>query len=188
MKQAIFYIPFLLSILMLSISSCSKKPIETEEAQIAEPNIYSGVFYNYCDPGPIYFNIDSLVSNCPFQGSLDELIDLDSLRVKGLTQSEDEQPLGCQPKPIVIDESNWNFSITIAWDNGYDVDWLILPLSQQSIEVKTTFENGKYPFPRFLNGYEIQISENKALTLLFFNTYIGGCIHDYMVWEYVESE
>lgn len=176
-----------------TIISCSKKSIKTEEVEPVATKIYSGGYYNYCGSGPFYFNIDSLLLNCPFPYSLDELLDSSTMGPTGLVLNKDKRHTNCEPKSIAVNESNWDFSITIgiqismAIQNGYELEWQKTPLSQQPITVKTIHEGGKYPFPQFLNGYEIQISGKKTLTLLFFNIYIGGCVHDYMVWEYIEE-
>lgn len=179
MKKANFYLLVVFTTI-LTISSCSKKPVELEESETSNQKVYSGKFVNYCDLGPIYFNIDSLISNCPFPYGLDEQIFSESTELNSFTLIKDKLTIKCEPKPINIDGGNWDFSITKG--NGYDLEWFKEPLSQQL----TIINDEK--FPTFLNGYKIQITENKALTLLFFNFYTGGCIYDSMTWEYVETE
>jgi len=81
------------------------------------------------------------------------------------------------------DEKNWDFKI-----GSHQLEWHETPISTQPVQAKTVYEGGRFPFIHFYGGYEVKISENQALTALFFNGQIGGCIHDYYVWEFVEHQ
>jgi len=188
MRSSIFYLSIFFTTLILISSSCSKKPVEIEETEASVPKVYSGGFYNACHFGSIYFNIDTLISYCSFPNSLDDLIgteDTHDLSEAIYRVCLDDFPSGNE-SDILADENNWDFKTSPG--SNYKLEWRKAPLSQQPVEAKTKFEGGKYPFTQFYNGYKIQISENQVLTLLFFNVFIGGCLHDYMVWEYVETE
>ncbi len=138
------------------------------------------VFNNTCDFNPQFnVNIDSLKKHCSADISLSDLLNSDSLRQSNFKTCMIES---------FTNEINWDFKITIELD-GYQLDWQKTPLSIQSVEVETGFqERGKYPFSQFYKGYEVQISDSQTITVLFFNAWVGGCLHDFYVWELVELE
>jgi len=188
MKQSILYLSIFFAALMLYITSCSKKPVEIEEVVTSTQKFYYGGIPNVCDfDFQIFMTIDSLKKYCNRNNRLDDLLDTDNFL----------SAMPCQPASITGDnsitnndtidnETIWDFKISRS--NDYQVEWRETPLSIQPVEVEIGFqERGKFPFTQFYKGYEVQISENQTMTILFFNYYIGGCIHDYYVWELVEN-
>jgi len=185
MKQSIFYL-FIVLVTLLTITSCSKKPIKLLESEPQIQKFYYGGIYNGCDADfQIFMNIDSLKKYCNRNNRLNDLLETDSLI----------SSLSCQPVPLrttsyndsTNNEINWDFKISIS--TGYQVEWRETPLSIKPVEVKTGFmERGKFPFAQFYKGYEVQTSDVQTITILFFNYWVGGCIHDYYVWELVELE
>lgn len=182
MKQSIFYL-FIVIATILTITSCSKKPIKLLESDPPVQEIYFGGIYNGCDPNfHIFMNIDSLKKYCNRNNRLNDLLVEDSNFPSSLNCQNPNNEFNY----LIINEENWDFKISIT--NGYQVEWRETPLSIQPIEVETGFRQpGKYPFAHFYKGYEFQISEDQTLTVLFFNEWVGGCIHDVYVWELVEN-
>jgi len=178
MKKSIFYISFLLVTLMLTLTSCSKKAIEMEEVETTLMKVHSGSVYMQCYEGPYHFNIDSLIKNCSVAKSLEDSV----------PYSTCNYDFGAHK---LADINNFDFKV-IRGSNMSDIIFNLeltnTPISQKSAEAKTISEGGKYPFVQFYNGYEIQISENKKLTLFFFYAHVAGCLHDAMAWEYEETE
>lgn len=177
MKQSVSYFSLFIIVIQFTIMSCSKNPVKMGETVTAFPQFYSGVIYNYCDPSPqIHFSINSIRLYCS-NSSLNDMFDADSLNQNNFKACT--QPLG--------DENNWDFILTTG-ASGYELVWRETPVSVKPVQAKTVFEGGKYPYMQFYKGYEVKISENQALTMLFFNGYVGGCIHDYYIWELVDRQ
>jgi len=187
MKQSIFYL-LLVLVAILIMSSCSKKPIEIEEVETSTQKFYYGGIFSPCDADPqIFMNIDVLKKYCNRNNRLEDLLDMDSINFTSF--------MPCHPFSIRTEsdsdstnnEINWDFKISMG-SEGYQVEWRETPLSIKPIEVEIGFqERGKFPFWHFYKGYEVQTSEVQTVTVLFFNSWVGGCIHDYYVWELVES-
>jgi len=172
MKKSISYFLLVFATVSFSIVSCSKKPVEIEEPDPVIKKVHSGGVYIQCDMGPYFFSIDSLIENCSVAKSLN-----DSIPFSNCVIDSDAHKLA--------DSNNFDFKTGLQ---GHNLELTNTPISQKPVEVKTVSEGGKYPFIQFYNGYEIHLSENEILTLLFFNALAAGCWHDVMVWEYVETE
>lgn len=163
--KPLLYLLLFFATISLIISSCSKK-------EVVANNIHSGGVYIQCDEGPYFFSIDSLIQNCSLAESLNESVPL----FGNCIIDSDAHKL--------VDIDNFDFKVTRA----YRLEWANSLISQKPVEAKTVLDSDKYPSTQFYNGYEIQLSENEVLTLLFFNAIAAGCWHDVMVWEYVETE
>lgn len=170
MKKSIFYLSIFFVILIFTTTSCSKKSVEIEESKADSLKVHSGGVYIQCDLGPYFFSIDSLIKNCSVAKSLTDSVPFSNCNIDF-------------DAPKLVDLNNFDFKVT----RGYILELTNTPISQKPVEAKTISEGGKYPFVQFYNGYEIKISENKQLTLLFFYAHIAGCLHDAMVWEYIEA-
>jgi len=178
MKKSIVYVSFLAAMLILSLTSCSKKPVEMEEIETVTKKVHSGAVYMQCYEGPYYFNIDSLIKNCSVAESLEDNVPYSTCK------------FDFDPHQLA-DINNFDFKVTRGSNSSehfFNLELTDTPISQKSAEAQTVSEGGKYPYVQFYNGYEIQIGENKKLTLFFFYAHVAGCLHDAMAWEYVEIE
>ncbi len=177
----------LLICLLLSCVTCTKNdmPEDSSSQENLPPNtIYSGSVYFACEYGPYTFLIDSLISNCSQEfGIMDSLSNIhiaknDTIHARCNYDMNFNQ----------LTSSNWDFQVSRTEDGlAFNTEWpnsnpLINPLTATVDD--SLLQANSYPF---YNGHTITLSDEKELRLLFFNTYIGGCFHDLMVWE-LESE
>lgn len=79
MKKSIFYISLLL--VTLSLTSCSKKPVEMEVVQTVTKKVYSGSVSIGCYMDPVAYSIDSLINNCSDNKLLVELTSFRDIKV-----------------------------------------------------------------------------------------------------------
>jgi len=180
MKKSIFYISFLFVTLMLSLTSCSKKPVEMEEVETVVKKVQSGSVSVGCVTDLIAYNIDSLITNCSDNKFLNEISSFKDI-MECIHYERDSNLVG---------QNNWDFKASISPD-GCNLEWNESSSIQQPIQINSMAEyegDEKVSIGYFTNGCEIQITEKQTLTLLFFDLPIQGCPLYSMVWEYVEIE
>ena len=169
---------FILFIIINSFACSSDELIQTNETEL-----HSGSVYFACDFGPYSFSLDSLLANCSQEGGL-----IDSLTSDYIIEN-DSTVIRCtyDGNPSLAAAADWGFKITrTITGNTFEIEWQNDDFNSNPINATidgNIHTEQEYPF---YNGLEIELNENKKLSLLFFNIYIGGCFHDLMVWELEE--
>lgn len=140
-----------------------------EELNTDTLKVFSGGIDMDCRDSPCFFRIDSLIENCSIAKKLDD---------------RDAFFSACIGSHKLVGINDFDFKVT----EYYKLEWNNTPISQRPVEAKTILQDSKYIYSYFYHGYEIQISENQFLTLLFFDAFITNNNAVFMVWEYVETE
>jgi len=205
MKPNILHLSIIFGIIL--ICACSKSVVVTEDNQepeivvledtmtieedmvmeedtlfiVPDSSFLYGSVYFACDMGPYQFSIDSLIANCSAPGSLS-----DSLNIEAFV-FQDSSLVRCTYDFIadqLSDVNNPDFTISRSLDGQtFEASWAITidSITATNFSNETIIlENGMYPF---YNAYKVNISQDSLMHLYFFNSYIGGCLHDLMVWE-----
>ena len=148
---------------------------------VPDSSFLYGSVYFACDMGPYQFSIDSLIANCSAPGSLSDSLSIEAFGF------QDSSLVRCTYDFIadqLSDNNNPDFTISRSLDGQtFEASWTITIDNTSSINFTNdvvSLEEGMYPF---YNGHQVNISQDSLLHLYFFNTYIGGCLHDLMVWE-----
>ncbi len=155
-------------------------PVPADSIEESNTAIYSGAVYMACEIGPYYFTIDSLIANCSQEGGSMDSLTLDQLAWQDSSLNRcgydsDFMKLAGDPWEFKIERiGNWS-TFSFEWQEGAAILNPIFP----SIDGQL-YEDDQYPF---YNGFEVEVGETK-LRIMVFNTYIGGCLHDLIVWEY----
>ncbi|MEM6800937.1 MAG: hypothetical protein AAF696_06005 [Bacteroidota bacterium] len=162
--------------LSICFSSCR------EEIQPA-PTYYSGYISIGCDPGPYYLSIDSLIANCSSTEALPEVFE--KVRLDSIYNRQLSLPNAC-----LIDEMKNRLGNSTQFDLKLERGQSLLALSlttnynftQIPLELDGNIlsnPNTDYPY---LAGYQIDLNPG-SMRLFALNIWVGGCLHDMMVWE-----
>lgn len=171
---------FILFVIALSSFACSSTDMVDEPTE-NNTVLHSGAVYFACDFGPYSFSLDSLLANCSQVGG-----QIDSLTLDYITNDSTHVRCTYDGNESLVAE-DWDFKITrTSSGTTFEIEWQdnsfntasILPNIDGNIHMEQ-----EYPF---YNGMEIALDDDRKLSLLFFNAYIGGCFHDLMVWELAE--
>lgn len=173
---------FIIFLFILTIS-CSDNN-EVQQSQMI--TTHAGSVYFACDVGPYTFSLDSLKSNCSQGESI-----LDDLSLGQLTLN-DSSVVRCTYDYDFESLSNdsWDFQILRSPNNLIIfelemADNTLIPTTIFSTTLDGQIYNtDDYPF---YTAYEIDLDSNTQLDLYLFNVYVGGCLHDLLVWELKEN-
>ena len=165
--------------LSICLSSCE------EEAQ-PSPSYHSGYISIGCDPGPYYLSIDSLIANCGSTQALPQMLEkvrLDSIYNRQLTLlnacliDEWRDKLGSSSQFDLKLERGQSL-LALSLTTNYNFTQIPMELDGNSLSDPAT----DYPY---LAGYEIDLNPGN-MRLFALNIWVGGCLHDMLVWEVEE--
>lgn len=162
--------------------ACSSVDSIGESIESNETELHAGSVYFACDFGPYSFSLDSLLENCSQEGGLIDSLTSDYIIANNMTTStctyDGNDSLAAEIWDFKITRTGNGNTFEIEWQNENPISNPILASIDGNIHAEQ-----EYPF---YNGIELTLDENKKLSLLFFNVYIGGCFHDLMVWQLEE--
>ncbi len=160
----------LLSILSSTLIFTSCDMEETEPTA----QVYHGSVYIQCDPRPeYYFSLDSLIANCSSTDSFE--VALPALQT---CLYDSNSTLAGSP-------TDYDFRV---YQNLQDAGIKNLSMADSSIQVvpissivldANVFNAGTHPF---YGGYRASW-DDQTLDVYIFNRYVGGCLHDEVVWH-----
>jgi len=141
--------------------------------------VYHGDTYIACDNGPLYrFTLDSLVANC-------NAVDTFNLSFPTGIQTNNSTCLYDGNPALATSSEVYDFALSRndmqpIFTNP-DVE--VTPLPYLVIDNDTIASN-EYPF----YGLHEAKWENHILKLYIYNAYIGGCLHDKVIWYLEQNE
>ncbi|MDW3652178.1 MAG: hypothetical protein R8P61_34200 [Bacteroidia bacterium] len=154
-----------------------------EEDIQPESQYYSGYITIGCDVGPYYLDLDSLKANCGSAEALPQMLEklsLDSIYHRQLSPSnacsmdEMRDKLGSSTQFDFKLERGQSL-LELSLSSNHTFTQIPLELDGTSLSDPTT----DYPY---LAGYEIDLNPG-TVRLFALNIWVGGCLHDMIVWE-----
>ncbi|MEM8889328.1 MAG: hypothetical protein AAGD28_15225 [Bacteroidota bacterium] len=157
--------------------------LSCEEDIQPESQFYSGYISIGCDVGPYYLDLDSLKANCGSAEALPQMLEkvsLDSIYHRHLSPAN-----ACS-----MDEMRDKLGISTQFDFKLERGQSLLELSLSSNYTFTqipleldgaTLSDPTSDYP-YLAGYEIDLNPG-TVRLFALNIWVGGCLHDMIVWE-----
>ncbi len=145
-----------------------------QDESVTTGQIYHGAVYIQCEVGPeYYFSLDSLVANCSSADSFE--VALPAVQ----TCFYDNNPsLAASPTDydflIFRDPNDWQIMNLVMADSTAQVDWI--PFVVIDGDIVNAQNHPLY------NAYRVSWTD-KILHLYIFNRYLGGCLHDEVVWH-----
>gem|GEM_PF-1086639 len=153
-------------------SNCSKDMNPCESDNLVDPQVIidslstQGSIFIHCELGPYYFNIDSLIAHCQ---------STDPQTVTGCMYDNNGGMLGSTDS-YNFNIGSWPLSLNLHPDFTYtSIDTLDFYVWNNQ---PLTFGNHPY-----YGGFTINRS-NSQFKFWYFNTYVGGCLHDMIAWEH----
>jgi len=159
--------------------SCHQSITEPPSPTDSNVVVYHGDIYIACDNGPLYrFTLDSLIANCSAEDTFN-LSFPTGIQTNTATCTYDGNPV------LATSDTDYDFAIsrndiqtTFTHPN---IDVTLLPYL--IIDTDTIFTN-EHPF---YSAYQADW-ENNILNLYIYNAYIGGCLHDMIIWRLEREE
>lgn len=154
-----------------------------EEDIRPEAQYYSGYITIGCDFGPYYLDLDSLKANCGSPEALPQM--LQKLSLDSIYRQQLVPVNACS-----IDEIQDKLGSSTQFDFKLERRQTMLELSLSSNHTFTQIPleldgdtlsdpNTDYPY---MAGFEIDLNPG-TVRLFVLNIWIGGCLHDMIVWE-----
>lgn len=145
-----------------------------------ETVIYHGDVYIACDNGPDYrFSLDSLIANC-------NATDTFNLSFPMEIQTVTSTCLYDGNFSLATSASVYDFSVArIDMQPTFTSSDVVLTTIPSVVTVEgDTLSTQTYPF---YSAYEANWTDNR-LELYIYNAYVGGCLHDKVLWRLERNE
>lgn len=163
----------LLIIICYACWSCHQGIMESPMPSDSNVTIYHGDIYIACDNGPLYrFSLDSLITNCSSS---------DTFQLSFPRGIQTNESTCAYDGNLALATSDTIYDFALSRDDmkpsftDTDIEMTVIPYV---VIGNDTIPTNEYPF---YGAYQIT-QENDVLKLYIYNAYVGGCLHDKIVW------